>query len=137
MPKPRLTRSRVVIALGVAVAADCLQWPLTAAFATGALSPPSEAANFALDCLVMLLTARLLGFHWVLLPSLLVEFVPGVDLFPTWSGCVAYLVWHRLREQKSTAFADTAVAGEIHPQLREPAAIPPRQEPNQRQGGNP
>jgi hypothetical protein len=41
----------------------------------------------------------LLGFHWVLLPSLFVEVIPGLDLFPTWTGCVAFLVWRRKKQQ--------------------------------------
>ena len=60
---------------------------------------PGELADFLLDCVVMVATTMLLGFHWMLLPTLFVEVIPGLDLLPTWTACVAYVVWRRKKEQ--------------------------------------
>jgi hypothetical protein len=96
--KPRESAPRVALAFAVAIFADLLQFPLTALTATGLFSIPAELADFVLDSVVMVALSRLIGFHWVLLPSLLVELVPGLDLIPTWTGCVAYVVWQRKRK---------------------------------------
>jgi len=42
---------------------------------------------------------KLLGFHWMFLPSFGLEVIPGLDLLPTWIGCVAFVVWQRKKEQ--------------------------------------
>ena len=100
MAKPQLTRRRVVAAFTIAVIADILEFPITAAenLSMGALLVPSEAADVFLDCVVMAAMTKLLGFHWLFLPSFLVEVVPELDLLPTWVGCVAYVVWQRKKE---------------------------------------
>ena len=46
---------------------------------------------------------KILGFHWMFLPSFLVEIVPGIDMFPTWVGCVGFVIWQRRREEKELA----------------------------------
>ena len=99
MKTPKLTKQKIALAFTVAVIADSIQFPITAATATGALAVPAEGADFALDCVVMVITSALLGFHWLFLPSLVFEMVPGFDLLPTWTGCVAYVVWRRKKEQ--------------------------------------
>jgi hypothetical protein len=48
----------------------------------------------------------LLGFDWALLPSLFAESIPGLDLFPTWTACVAYVVWKRKKEQRPLPVVD-------------------------------
>ncbi len=102
MDKPaftRLTRNRIILAFAIAVIADIIQFPITAGEATGFFSIPGELADFLVDCVVMVATAMLLGFHWMLLPTLFVEVIPGLDLLPTWTACVAYVVWRRKKEQ--------------------------------------
>ena len=89
----------MILAFAIAGIADVLQFPITAATATGVLSIPGEAVDFVLDCVVMVATSLLLGFHWVLLPSLVLEAIPGPDLLPTWTACVAYVVWRRKKQQ--------------------------------------
>jgi Ca2+/Na+ antiporter len=42
----------------------------------------------------------LLGFHWLFLPTFVVEVIPEIDMLPTWVGCVAYVVWQRKKEQE-------------------------------------
>ena len=89
-----LTRSRVLIAYAVAAAVDVLQilgGPLGWVF-----------VDQALDVVAAVLTWRLLGFHPLLLPTFVVEFLPVADLLPTWTGCVAVVVALRRRQQTMT-----------------------------------
>jgi hypothetical protein len=99
MAKPALTKKRIILAYVVAVTADVLEFPITAIENTVLGFIPGEFADFAVDTVVMGIMTRLLGFHWLFLPSFLLEAVPEVDLFPTWVGCVAYVVWQRKKEQ--------------------------------------
>jgi hypothetical protein len=99
MDKPKLTRARIILAFAIAGVADLIQFPITAATATGVLSMPGEFADFVVDCVVMVATTLLLGFHWVFLPSLFLEAIPGPDLLPTWTACVAYVVWRWKKQQ--------------------------------------
>lgn len=75
------------LAWAVAIIADALQILAFPLFAEGGLSP----ADGALDLIVAVVLTRLLGWHWAFLPSLAVELVPGLDLFPTWTAAVFYV----------------------------------------------
>ena len=90
---PPLTRTRMFAALAVAVGADGLQLllgPLGWVF-----------IDQAIDVAAMLLTMWLLGFHILLLPTLVAELVPLVDDLPTWTACAAAVIALRKREQRS------------------------------------
>jgi len=90
---PKLTRSRVLLALGIAVAADVLQI---------ALMPVAWTfAQAAIDVVAMILTMWLLGFHILLLPTFIVELFPVVDMLPTWTGCVLAVIALRKRGERS------------------------------------
>jgi hypothetical protein len=86
-----LTRKRIFLAFAVAVLADALQIVL------GPLGwvLPDEI----IDVLVMVVTVWALGFHPLLLPTFIVELFPVVDMLPTWTACVAAVVFLRRREQ--------------------------------------
>src|ERR1051325_1963645 len=99
MDKPLLTRRRVFLAFVIAAIADIIQFPITLGEATGVFSIPGELADIFVDCVLMAATTMLLGFHWMLLPTLFLEIIPGLDLLPTWTACVAYVVWQRKKEQ--------------------------------------
>ena len=71
----------------VALAADALQIVAFPLFAEGGLS----TADSVLDLLVGFVLIRLLGWHWAFLPTLAVELIPGVDLFPTWTAAVWFV----------------------------------------------
>ena len=88
---PVLTRSRVWTAYGVAVATDALQFVL-GPFGVG-------RTDEVLDVIASVLVWRLLGFHPLLLPTFLLEFLPLTDLLPTWTGCVALVVGLRRSQQ--------------------------------------
>jgi len=92
---PTLTRNRIRLAYAVAVAADTLQLllgPLGWTF-----------ADEIIDVIVMVLTIGAIGFHPLLLPAFALEFLPVVDMLPTWTGCVALVV--TLRKKRQTARA--------------------------------
>lgn len=99
MRKPALTRRQIILAFAVALIADLIQFPIITIQATGIFSLPGELADFLVDCVVMIATTTLLGFHWMLLPTLFAEVIPGLDLLPTWTACVAYVVWRRKKDQ--------------------------------------
>jgi len=89
--QPVLNAARVRLAYGVAIATDVLQvvlGPLGWAF-----------ADETLDVIAAVMTWRLLGFHPLLLPTFVIEFLPVADMLPTWTGCVALVVALRRRQQ--------------------------------------
>ncbi|HXR46262.1 MAG TPA: hypothetical protein VN784_02380 [Candidatus Limnocylindrales bacterium] len=82
----------MILALAVAVVADggqLLLGPLGWAF-----------GDQLIDVVAMLLVSWLIGFHWLLLPSFILELVPVIDEFPTWTACVIAVIILRRREQR-------------------------------------
>jgi hypothetical protein len=124
MDKPELTQGRIIGAFAIAIIADLIQFPITAVEATGLFTIPGELADFVVDCFVMGATTVLLGFHWMLLPSLLVEIVPGLDLIPTWTGCVAFVVWQRKKQQAQPSPLRSAVNVEEMKTIRDLTPMP-------------
>lgn len=104
MKNPRLSPARVRCAYTVAVLADFIQLPINAAFTTGALALPAEAADAVIDLTLTGMTSLLLGFHWALLPTFALEALPGVSALPTWTGCVAFVVWQRRKGETDSEF---------------------------------
>jgi len=116
---PKLTRARMRGALIVAIAADVLQW---------CLGPVGWAgADQAIDIIAMLCTMWLLGFHPLLLPTALMEFLPVVDLLPTWTGCVL-LVIARRKKQEQTGEVKEPVPAVVNPPPMLPAPQTDRSE---------
>jgi hypothetical protein len=76
----------------VAITADGLQLLLSA---FGWIGPDQ-----AIDVIAMLLISWVIGFHWLLLPTFVTEFIPVVDDFPTWTACVIAVIILRRREQR-------------------------------------
>ena len=90
---PKLTQTRIVLALAVAATADGLQFflgPLGWVF-----------VDQAIDVVAFALTVWAIGFHLLLLPTFAVEFIPGVDMLPTWTACVIAVIALRKREQNA------------------------------------
>ena len=87
-PPPRSpSKRRAAFALVVAAVADLVPvvlGPLALGF-----------VDEAVDLVAMVLTSLLLGFHPLLLPTFVAEFIPGIELLPTWSACVAAVIWMR------------------------------------------
>jgi hypothetical protein len=103
MEKPKLSQQRILAAFAIAIMADAIQIPMTAATATGIFAAPGELTDFMMDCVVMVATSALLGFHWLLLPTMFIEVIPGLDMLPTWTACVALVVRERRKEQPGKA----------------------------------
>jgi hypothetical protein len=81
---PPLTRNRMWLAYAIAVATDVLQFALGPLGWTG--------ADEVLDVAAMVLVWRTIGFHPLLLPTFVIEFLPVTDFLPTWTGCVALVI---------------------------------------------
>lgn len=77
----------MIFALLVAAAADGLQ----------VLFPVPPVPEI-IDVVAMGLTSLAVGFHLLLLPTFVVEFVPLVDMLPTWTGCVLAVIALRKRQ---------------------------------------
>ncbi len=89
---PKLTWTRMGIALAVAVVADGLQL---------LLGPVGWAfPDQIIDVIAMVLTSWLIGFHWLLLPTFVLELVPVADDLPTWTACVTAVIVLRKRQQR-------------------------------------
>jgi hypothetical protein len=71
----------------IALGADAVQLAVLPLFVEGALSP----VDTILDAVVAVTLVRLLGWHWAFLPTLLIEALPGADLFPTWTAAVYFV----------------------------------------------
>jgi hypothetical protein len=75
-----------MLARGLAVSADLLQWLAFPLFASGA----PGFADDVLDVVVCVALVRLVGWHIAFLPSFVSELVPVVDLVPTWTLAVFF-----------------------------------------------
>jgi hypothetical protein len=94
-PPKTLSRARIMLALAIAVSADVTQF---------LLGPFGWAfADQAIDVAAMLLTMWLLGFHVLLLPTLVIEFIPVADMLPTWTACVVGVIALRKRQERMLA----------------------------------
>ena len=80
---PRISRTRIALALLVALIADGLQIP----------SQAIPIVPEVIDVLAAVLTIWILGFHLLLLPTFVVELIPLVDMLPTWTACVGAVLF--------------------------------------------
>lgn len=110
----RLSRRRMVFAFVIAVVADVLQVPLQL--------PPLPQI---IDVVAMVLTSALIGFHLLLLPTFVVEFIPGLDMLPTWTGCVLAVIAHRRWETRNQPPLPESKPPIISPPLSPPKLGPP------------
>ena len=101
---PKLSRTRIALALAVAIVADGLQL-LLGPFGW-------VVSDQIIDVIAMLLAMWMIGFHWLLLPSFVLELVPLADEFPTWTACVIAVIVLRKRQQRPST-----------PSLPQPPAI--------------
>ena len=60
--------------------------------------------------------------------QLMVEMIPGLDMFPTWTACVAYVIWRRKRDRARSAQSTPIIDIESMPRAPEspkPGTLPP------------
>lgn len=86
---PKLTQGRIIAAFAVALLADGIQFMLGPVGWIGLVQ--------VIDVVTMIIQSWLLGFHPLFLPTFVVEFIPVVDMLPTWTACVALVVSMRRR----------------------------------------
>lgn len=99
-----LTSSRVGFAFAVAVVTDAVQF---------SLGPFGWVLiDQGLDVLAMALISSAIGFHMLLLPTFVIEFIPGPDMLPTWTACTAAVVMLRRKREKE---APIDIASEVTP----------------------
>jgi hypothetical protein len=114
LPSPQLTRGRIIAAIMFAVLADFLQIVL--------LPVAWTLVQQVIDVIAMVLTMCTIGFHLLLLPTFVIEFIPGVDMLPTWTGCVIMVIALR----KRSAANASRLASDLPPPIMDEAK-PPRQ----------
>ncbi len=92
---PTITTSRIWFAMVVAAAVDVVQFTL---------GPFGWfLVDEGLDVVAMILVSAAIGFHPLLLPTFVVEFLPVADMLPTWSACTAAVILLRRRAQAPAA----------------------------------
>ena len=92
---PVLSRGRIGFSLVVAIAADALQF---------ALGPFGWAfADQLIDILAMGIISAAVGFHPLFLPTFVAEFIPGIDMLPSWAGCTLFVTMRRWKQQQAQA----------------------------------
>lgn len=101
---PPLTHTRMRLAIIFAIAADALQFALGPAGWVGAVQ--------VIDVIAMALTMATIGFHFLLLPTFVIEFFPLLDMAPTWTGCVLAVIALRKRSGTPT---DASIPPRIPP----------------------
>ena len=86
---------RALLCLGIALAADGLQLGLLPLFAPGGAAP----WDAGVDVLVGGLMVWLLGWHIAFAPAFVNELIPFLDLFPTWTAAVIFVVARKSRHK--------------------------------------
>ncbi len=91
---PSLTSARIRAAYTIAMAADAVQAAMMVIFPPGMI----VGLHNLVDIVAMFLLTRILGFHILLLPTFLLETMPG-NFLPTWTACTIAVVQLRKKEQ--------------------------------------
>lgn len=101
MEQPKITQNRIMLAFAIAVFADMCEFPITYVEHDWGdfFRMLAGASDVLLDCAVMMAMVRLLGFHWIFLPSFCLEVIPTLDICPTWVACVGYVLWEQKRKE--------------------------------------
>jgi hypothetical protein len=102
--EPYIKINRIKFAFGVALAAGFFEFPITwfEHFGWEWVRLIGQAGGLMLDCAVMGIMIKVLGFNWAFVPGFIVEVVPTLDLFPSWVAAVAFVVWQRKKAQQIT-----------------------------------
>jgi mannose/fructose/N-acetylgalactosamine-specific phosphotransferase system component IIC len=90
-----LSKQRIWLARGIAVAADVLQIVFFGIMVEGFASP----ADAVVDVIVAIVLTLLVGWHIAFIPSFIVKALPFADLAPTWT--IAVLIATRGRQTPS------------------------------------
>jgi hypothetical protein len=86
--RPRFSKGRLALAFAVAALSDGLSFFLT----------PVPPLQWVADGVTALLLFMVLGWQWILLPGLVMEAIPALNVFPFWVLVVgAVAVWGTAR----------------------------------------
>jgi hypothetical protein len=120
---PLLTRGRIAFAMVVAVITDFLQIMLGPWGWVG--------ADQGLDVVAMILTTMAIGFHPLLLPTFVLDFIPVVGMLPSWTACTLTVVLLRKKDLVASPPTPPVVDIQATVTASQPASpVPPRlQEP--------
>jgi hypothetical protein len=109
------SRSRQFLALGVAVAADLIHWAFFPAMVEGGMSP----FDWVEDGIVTVILLLILGFRWELIVAFGLELVPFIDMFPTWTAFMLFIIAESYRKSAPA----TPIAPPVQPNM--PPQHPP------------
>jgi hypothetical protein len=87
---PVLTRRRIWLACAISLAVDGIQLLL------GPLG--WWGVDQGLDIVAMILLTLTIGFHPLFLPTFLAEFLPTLDMLPTWTACTFMVIGLRRKK---------------------------------------
>ncbi len=117
-----ISRKAICLAFAVAIITDGLQF---------ALGPFGWVLiDEGLDILAMILISWAIGFHMLLLPTFVIELIPGPDMLPTWTGCTAAVVMLRKRSERQAPIDVSSEVTPVEPaprkdgELSKPPVIP-------------
>ncbi len=114
-----IKKSHVALAYALAVFVDLIQIPGNLLMLGGFLSGigilpvdvTGETLDMAVDAVTACVMTGLIGFHWTLLPTFVLEMVPLADAAPTWTACVAYVVYRRKKEGRIESAEPVRIIG--------------------------
>lgn len=72
----------------------------------------------------MALISSAIGFHMLLLPTFVIEFIPGPDMLPTWTACTAAVVMLRRKRERQAPIDIAAEVTTVDPNEAKNAAAP-------------
>jgi len=80
----RFSKKRLALAFAIAASADAI----------GVFTAPLPPIVWLVDIVTAILLFMVLGWHWLLLPGLVMEAIPGVAILPLWLLVVGTItVW--------------------------------------------
>jgi hypothetical protein len=126
-----VSRPRIWFAFAVALITDGLQF---------SLGPFGWIlVDQGLDVLAMVLISWAIGFHMLLLPTFVIEFIPGPDMLPTWTACTAAVIMLRKKANPPPVIDIPTEVTSVSPAASRDGVrpVPPRISPPQQQIGNP
>jgi hypothetical protein len=86
--RPRFSKRRLALAFTIAALSDGLSFLLT----------PAPPLQWVADSVTAILLFMVLGWQWILLPGLIMEAIPGLNVFPFWVLVVgAVAMWGTAR----------------------------------------
>jgi hypothetical protein len=124
IPKPAISPRQKALVLGITGFVDLLQIGVFPAFGWGIFSPVQDAV----DMLTAMILVAICGFKWQFVAGFMMELVPGLSLFPTWTAVA--LTLPTAGETTGTVPPTNASRPQAHQRINvEARVVPPVQRP--------